>query len=296
MISKNILAVTLPAIIAYCIYTRSTFDPNTIRGKIVLVTGASSGIGEQVAYAYAKLGAKVIITARRVELLDGVEKKCKALGAEFVHSVPADMTTPKDRLKLVAAIEQLGGLDILIVNHAKLDCSWWMGTPENFTNLKNIMDINFFSYVNITSILMASLIKSKGYIGVVSSITGKLGHVCLTSYGASKHALQGFFSSLRQELRLTGVGVSVTLIVYGRIASDNALEVAKNFDSSDHVKCRSDFASNAASTEYAADVLVKGVAERAYEVYFPLHSVFLKYLNRLCPQLTENLLADQLLE
>ncbi|GAB6022868.1 hypothetical protein CHUAL_006966 [Chamberlinius hualienensis] len=288
---KTSLVILLPVFIAYCIYNRDTFDPNTIRGKRVLVTGASSGIGEKVAYQYAKLGAKLVITARRAELLEKVEKKCKELGSPSVHSVPADMAKAADRKKLVSETEkQLGGLDILILNHAYMHYAWWKGTPENVTALENMMNINFLSFVDITSMLLNSLKESKGNIGVVSSVAGKIGNPGMAPYCSSKHAMQGFYSSLRQELNSQKTGVSVTLIVYGPVDSDRAIELTRD------IKSPVDFVTMAGTTDDAADVLIKGVAGRAYEVYFPRLANIVQYLVRICPSVMENVAASSVEE
>ncbi|GAB6026219.1 hypothetical protein CHUAL_012427 [Chamberlinius hualienensis] len=285
----KILTVVIPAVIAYYIYNRDTFDPNLIRGKRVLVTGASSGIGEAVAYRYAELGAKLVITARRAELLEKVEKKCKELGAESVQSIPADMAKPADREKVVSATKKLG-LDILVLNHALMGYAWWKNTPEHITTLNKMININFISYVDITSMLLDTLKVNQGYICVVSSIGGKMGSPGTASYSSTKHAIQGFYSSLRQELRGKNTGVSVTIMVYGPVASDRAIEITND------VKSSVEFATIAGTTTDAADVLVKGVQARAYEVYFPRIAAVMYYLSRFFPETMENMVTSQVEE
>ncbi|GAB6022049.1 hypothetical protein CHUAL_006195 [Chamberlinius hualienensis] len=278
------LKFVLPVVVAYFIFCGDKFDPESIKGKRVLVTGASSGIGEEVAYKYAKLGAKLVITARRVELLQKVQQKCKDLGAELVVSVPADMAKPEDRAKLVSeTLKTLNGLDILILNHAWLQNKWWTNTPEDFQLLQDMMNTNFYSYVDISSKLMKALNESKGYVGVVSSVAGKVGFVRAASYVANKHALQGYYATLRQELRAKNSDVSVTIIVFGPVASEKALELTSENNPG------IDFKTIARSCEDAADVLIRGVAARQYEVYFPALATFYKYALRLFPYFIEDL-------
>ncbi|GAB6026585.1 hypothetical protein CHUAL_012998 [Chamberlinius hualienensis] len=286
------IVLLLPIIVGYWLFTGKTFNPEEIRGKRVLVTGASSGIGKQIAFKYAALGAKLIITARRKELLDEVEKKCKELGAEFVRAIPADMAKPADRKTVVDETKkQLGGLDIIILNHALIHVEWLTNTPEDVKITEKSMNVNFHSFVDITNQLLDELQKSNGYIGIVSSVAGKLGSVRLAAYAASKHALQGFFSSLRQELRAKNSGVSVTLVVYGPVATEQAMEMSEKSG-----KDVSSMMKYIGSSEDAADALVQGVAARNYEVYFPAIGTVFVYLNRIMPAYLEDtassLMAD----
>ncbi|GAB6025543.1 hypothetical protein CHUAL_011274 [Chamberlinius hualienensis] len=281
------LKFVLPVIVAYFIFYGDKFDPESIKGKRVLVTGASSGIGEEVAYKYAKLGAKLVITARRVELLQKVQLKCKELGAQLVVSVPADMVIPEDRAKLVSeTLKTLNGLDILVLNHAWIVSGWWRNTADDFKMLQDMMNINFFSFVDVTSKLISALTESKGFIGVVSSIVGKNGWPTLSSYGTTKHAIQGYYSALRQELRAKKTDVSVTIIVYGPVLSETAVEMAKVQNPILDMK------SIGESCENAADVLVRGVFARKYEVYFPLFATIYKYALRLFPYYLEDMQTD----
>ncbi|GAB6025542.1 hypothetical protein CHUAL_011273 [Chamberlinius hualienensis] len=282
------LKFVLPVIVAYFILYGDKFNPESIKGKRILVTGASSGIGEEVAYKYAKLGAKLVITARRVELLQKVQQKCKELGAQLVVSVPADMAIPEDRAKLVSTtLKTLDGLDILILNHAWIKRKWWKNQEDDWKVLNDMININFLSYVDISSKLTNALTESKGFIGVVSSVAGKFGMPSLSSYCADKHAMQGYYAALRQELRAKGSNVSVTIIVYGPVASQKAVEIAKEDNQPFNYKL------SAGTCEDAADVLVRGVAARQYEVYFPAIATFYKYGLKLFPEVLENWSGNQ---
>ncbi|GAB6025541.1 hypothetical protein CHUAL_011272 [Chamberlinius hualienensis] len=150
------LKFLLPVIVAYFIFHGIRFDSESIKGKRVLVTGASSGIGEEVAYKYAKLGAKLVITARRVELLQKAQLKCKELGAQLVVSVPADMAIPEERAKLVSeTLKTLNGLDILVLNYAWIASGWWRNTADDFKMLQVMM--NFSSSCPASHSLMLRL-------------------------------------------------------------------------------------------------------------------------------------------
>jgi len=277
-----VVVVALAVVLYYCCFSCEKFHPESIRDKRVLVTGASSGIGEQLAYQYSKLGARIVITARRQAELEKVAEKCKELGAVHVYSVPADMGNPKDRVKVVKATEKfLGGLDHLILNHAIFDIKWWTGAPENLTLLHNFMDVNFMSFVDLTSRSLPMLTESKGNIGVVTSAAGKISSPACSSYAATKFALHGFYSSYRQELLYKQTGISVTLCVLGLINTDKAMNMLNDrmpmFDLS--------FAASASDTAMA---ILKGVTNGVYEVYYPKMAMYMVALHKLCPEYLEN--------
>ncbi|GAB6027716.1 hypothetical protein CHUAL_001952 [Chamberlinius hualienensis] len=277
-VMKRLFVFISPVLLAYFFWFGVKFNPDSIRGKCILVTGASSGIGEQIAYKYAQLGAKLVLTARRTQLLTKVEKKCKQLGAQLVFSVTADMGKPDDRKKVVEAVEKhLVELHYLILNHALISYGWWESTPENVTALENIMNINFVSYVDLTSMLLKKLEANDGYIGVVSSIVGKYGNPAVSHYAATKHALHGFYSSLRQEFRVRKSNVSITLAIYGVIDTEPVHKIAEDQGSSFNVS------SVASSPNEAADALIKAVSARYYEFYFPFSTKVLGWLISFMP-------------
>ncbi|GAB6033511.1 hypothetical protein CHUAL_013390 [Chamberlinius hualienensis] len=257
------------------------FDPESIRGKRVLVTGASSGIGEQIAFEYAKLGAKLVITARRSEHLTKVAKYCRQLGAMSVSIVSADITVPDGRAKLVAeTLKILQGLDVLILNHGIMPFGLWKFSSQNFTSIENLMNVNFLSYVDLTTQFFDSLKHSKGRIGVLSSVSGKHSFPLMVGYAASKQALQGFFNGLRQEIEFQNFDVTVTLAIYGPIATLKAIETANKFAVS------FDPSILMGKVENAAIGLVKGVALGNDEVYYPLYTRLVPYLSTLTPGLS----------
>ncbi|CAH2293213.1 hydroxysteroid 11-beta-dehydrogenase 1 isoform X1 [Pelobates cultripes] len=113
---KGWICVVLVGILGY-LYMES-FDPESIANARVLVTGASTGIGEEIAYHYAKAGAQLVITARREQALQKVKAKCLELGAKNVSLIIADMGEPVDREQILEkAVTVLGGLDYLVLNH-----------------------------------------------------------------------------------------------------------------------------------------------------------------------------------
>ncbi|XP_059494482.1 hydroxysteroid 11-beta-dehydrogenase 1-like protein isoform X2 [Stegostoma tigrinum] len=237
---------------------RDNFDFELLTGSRVLLTGASRGIGEQMAYHYARFGAELVITARNETRLKQVAEKCLELGAKKVYSYPVDMSLPMNpELVVQFALEKLGSLDYLVLNHIGYDpFQMWNGNAENVSWL---MQVNFLSYVRLTAAAFPTLIKNNGSIVVISSLCGKLAIPYAASYSASKFALDGFFTSLRHELALQGRNVSITLCILGMIDTDSTMEKVKTMNIRMMVSPASE----------SALAIIKGGAVRAREIYYP---------------------------
>jgi NAD(P)-dependent dehydrogenase (short-subunit alcohol dehydrogenase family) len=180
----------------------------TFAGKRVLVTGASSGIGAAVCEALAREGAHLVLAARRVERLEEQAAKCRGLGAQ-AHVVPADVTQVDACQRMVQeSVRALGGLDMVVVNAG---LSMWAKFEEitDLSMFRTLMETNYLSAVYTTHFALPHLLASKGRIVAVSSLTGKTGVPTRTAYAASKHAMNGFFDSLRAELSHTGLTITV---------------------------------------------------------------------------------------
>ncbi|XP_053558027.1 hydroxysteroid 11-beta-dehydrogenase 1-like protein A [Bombina bombina] len=208
---------------AYYFFRTETLKPELVRGKRVLVTGASTGIGEQLAYQFAKLGARVIITARREERLKEVVKKCLELGASSAHYVVSDMGNLSSAQNVgEETLKELGGLDYLVLNHVGGNSAFG-NFNRDMDTVRNSLTINFLSYVQVTSATLSALQKSQGSIIIMSSMSGRIGAPFTATYCASKFALEGFYSSLRREFSLRDQNVSVTVAVLGYIDTESAL-------------------------------------------------------------------------
>ncbi len=185
----TIVVLCLALLIAYQLVDR--FDPETVKGRNIIITGASTGIGEQLAYHYARLGANIVITARREQQLQQVIEKCREVGNRNgrYYYVALDMMDQQSPSKLVHRAEKyLGGVDYLVLNHITSHyLGEWLGSAENSTRLERMFSVNFHSYVNIASRAMRLLEESKGSIIVMSSICGKCPMPFIAPYVATKH-------------------------------------------------------------------------------------------------------------
>lgn len=283
---KQVLAIFFVSfIIGY--YIIDDFDASILKGKNVIVTGASGGIGEQMAYHYARMGANVFITARSESRLKQVIKRCEELGdstRQYLYHV-ADMSDMSATETLIKKAEEgLGSIDYLVLNHIVLTyMGQWLGSRENFTGLSNTVDVNFLSYAHLASHAIQPLQKTNGSIIVISSVAGRVAQPYSISYSASKFALDGFFSGLRQELNIRGINVSITLCIIGLVGTSNAIQKIHEIHASNILNW-----APMASAEDTALAIIKGGAVRAREVFYPYLPVRITSLiNNLAPRLME---------
>jgi NAD(P)-dependent dehydrogenase (short-subunit alcohol dehydrogenase family) len=179
-----------------------------LEDRAVIVTGASSGIGRALAEAAAEEGARVALAARSIEALKEVAEVCRERGGEAIV-VPTDVTDEEACKHLVEeTVEAFGGIDVLI-NNAGMTMRASFEDIEDLDIFERIMRVNYLGAVYCTYYALPHLKEREGLIVGISSLTGKTGVPTRTAYSASKHAMQGFFDSLRIELRGSGTEVLV---------------------------------------------------------------------------------------
>ena len=179
-----------------------------LKDKTVVITGASSGIGRELALRLADEGAQLVVAARKVQALESLVSECEAKGAKAT-AVQTDVAEPNDCKRLIdRAVEAFGGIDVL-VNNAGISMWARFDQVEDLSIFERLMKVNYLGTVHCTWHALEHLKQRKGLIVGISSLTGKTGVPTRTAYAASKHAMQGFLDSLRVELRNTGVDVLV---------------------------------------------------------------------------------------
>jgi len=187
-----------------------------MKDNVVVITGASKGIGAELARQLAAKGAKLLLAARSEKELEEVAADCKKAGASVV-TVKADVTNERDCQAIVAgAMVAYGRLDML-VNNAGATMWARFEDIEDMEILRRIMDVNYMGAVYCTKHALPLLKQSKGLIVGISSLAGRTGVPTRTGYSAAKHAMTGFFDSLRIELEDSGV--AVTMIYPGFVAT-----------------------------------------------------------------------------
>jgi short-subunit dehydrogenase len=177
-------------------------------GKTVLITGASEGIGRALALTLATGKPRLALAARSEARLAEAARACAARGAEVV-ALPGDVSREADCRQLVAGtLERFGALDVL-VNNAGI--TMWSRFDEisDLGVFARLLAVNYLGAVYTTAAALPHLKASRGLIVAVASIAGLTGVPERTAYAASKHAMVGFFESLRIELAGSGVDVSI---------------------------------------------------------------------------------------
>ena len=221
---RTAIYVLLLAAVVYLAWSLyDPFDPKDLKDKRVVVCGASTGIGEEIAYLYARMGARIVITSRRQTVLEKVKAKCVELGAAQVEIFAGDLSVKNVSRDLINfSAEKLGGIDHLILNHIISYYTEWRSTSD-LDRAAKLMQVNFISYVNLATFAMPSLEESHGSIAVVSSAMGLYPTPHTHVYAASKHALHGFFHSMRLDLMLYNSNISISVIPLGLFRTDNAV-------------------------------------------------------------------------
>ncbi len=173
----------------------------SFRDKVVVVTGATSGIGLESARRFAAAGAKVVGTGRDQARLADLQK-------EVDLALTMDVTDPASvEIGVAAVLDRYGGVDV-VVNNAGVGLFMpWQQTPV--AEVERVMAVNLYGAIRVAHGFLPSLIARKGVLVQVASVAGRRGYAKHTAYCASKHALIGFSESLRYELKGTGCNVVV---------------------------------------------------------------------------------------
>jgi len=187
------------------------------KNKVIWITGATSGIGEALAKQLAVYKPKLILSARRIELLQAVDKVCSEKGAECL-AAQLDVTNHQQILSIYKSIKnKFGQIDILINNAGISQRSFTKDTLLEVD--RKIMEVNFFGNIALTkAVLPQMLARNSGQIVVMSSVVGHFGFKSRSAYAASKHALHGFYETLYIENQHNSIKVNI--ICPGRIQTN----------------------------------------------------------------------------
>ena len=178
-----------------------------VRGRVVVITGAAGGIGAALARRFGRAGAQVALLDRDAAGLDPVAAGLAVIGAPAL-AIRCDVTSLDDCHAAIDAVAAAwGGVDVLVNNAGITHVSRFRDTDVEV--IRRVMDVNFFGAVNATSAALSSLLEHRGQIVVLSSVAGFAPLALRSGYAASKHALHGFFDSLRAELHGTGIGITL---------------------------------------------------------------------------------------
>jgi len=187
-------------------------------GKVVVVTGGSSGLGRALAEAFARSGADVVVSARSIAPLESVAAELRGFGTH-VAAIAADVTRQEQVDSLIGqTVARFGRLDVLVNNVGRSTRGALADTSaEEFAEL---MDINFYSAVRCTRAALPHLIRNRGHLVNIGSLSGKSASRYVGAYSATKFALAAYTQQLRMELR--GQGVHVMLVSPGPISREDS--------------------------------------------------------------------------
>jgi short-subunit dehydrogenase len=270
---------------AHIAWNRSVEEGHmSMNGKVVWITGASSGIGEALAYEYSKTGARIILSSRNEEKLVQIVQQCANPKQHMV--LPLDLTdTGSLGAKVETALGLAGRIDVLMNNGGVSQRS--LAAETTLEVDRRIMETNFFGTVALTKAVLPSMIERRsGSIAVVTSIMGKFSTPQRSAYNASKHALHGFFDALRAEVWRQGI--SVTLICPGAIKTNisiNALNAC-----GDCHGVMDDAQARGMLPDECARRIIRAVDLKKDEVYIGGPEVLAVYLKRFAPGLLNRIM------
>ena len=255
------------------------------KDKVVWITGASSGIGEALAYQSAKAGAKLILSARREAELERVKQQCN-LASEDILVVPLDLVN-HDQMSAKAdqVIDHFGRIDILINNGGISQRSLIVDT--DFSVYKKLVDIDYLGAVALSKAVLPHFVKQKsGHFGVVTSLMGRFASPLRSGYCGAKHALHGFFDALRMEHH--DDNIKVTLICPGYIHTNISMNAVTGDGSAQN---KMDPATGSGmSPEKCAVKIIEAIKNNKMEALIGGKETFAVYLKRFFPKLLHNII------
>ena len=259
-----------------------------MKNKVVIITGASSGIGKALAFAFGQEGANIVITGRKKEALFEVSDELTKQGIDNLPII-SDVSIEADNIDVVnKTIEKYGKIDILI-NNAGISMRS-MFEDCDMEVIKKVMDINFYGTVYATKYALPYIKETKGSIVGVSSIAGYRGLPVRTGYSASKFAMNGFLEALRTELLHTGVHV---LTACPGFTQSNIRVASLGSDGNSKGESMRD-EGNMMSSEEVAQRILKALKNRDRDMVLTLQGKMVVFLNKWLPKLTDKLTYNAL--
>lgn len=255
--------------------------------KVIIITGASSGIGKACAEEFAKRGANLVLAARQyVTLCEITADLEKRFGIKAV-AVQADVSKEEDCQQIIKqALVTFNKIDVLI-NNAGLSMRALFNELD-LSVLKNLMDVNFWGTVYCTKHALPEILKTKGSIVGVSSIAGYRGLPGRTGYSSSKFAMNGFMESLRTELLKTGVHVMVACPGF---TASNIRVAALAKDGASHGETSMEEGKMMSAEEVATNI-VDGIAARKRTLVMTAQGKLTVWINKLFPALADKLVFN----
>jgi NAD(P)-dependent dehydrogenase (short-subunit alcohol dehydrogenase family) len=257
------------------------------KGKVVIVTGAASGIGAAICVRFAAAGAKIGLLDMDEAGVIAAAGRLTGAGADAV-GIKCDVANEAECLSAVAVvIQRFGGVDLLVNNAGITQRSAFVDTKISV--YRKVMDVNFYGSLNCTRAAIDSLIDRNGSIIVIESLAGLTPLLGRTGYCASKHALHGFFTSLRSELRDSGVHI---MLVCPGFVNTNLQTRALGGDGQVTAHPQS-VVGKPTSAEKVAEAIYQGALNKRHLLVLTPVGKLAYWISRLAPVLYERLMARQ---
>ncbi len=247
---------------------------------IIWITGASSGIGEALALRWASPGTTLILSGRNVQQLEVVSTECKNRGAE-VQLIAFDLTREEEIGHAVAKVQaSFPRIDILVNNGGISQRSLLIDTPMEVA--RRIMEVDFWGHVELSRLMLPFMIKTGGgRIVVISSLTGLFGFPMRSIYSAAKHALHGFFETLRLEHFKDNI--RVTMVCPGMVKTNISVHALNATGTEYGVMDKGQ--NNGVTADHCAAKIISAVKRNRKEVIIGKKDVIMPYLKRYAPWL-----------
>ena len=256
--------------------------------KVVVITGATSGIGEACAAVFGAAGAQLVITGRNAQKLEATAAKLQAMNLTVLPLL-ADAGSEADNKRMAEeALARFGRIDILI-NNAGISMRA-LFQDLDLEVFRKVMDTNFWGTVYATKFCLPAILDSKGSIIGISSINGYRGTPARTAYTASKYAMNGFFESLRTEVMKKGVHV---LVVAPGFTSSNIRNTALTADGSSQGESPRDESKMMTSEEVATRIL-EATTRRKRDLVLTTQGKLAVFLNKWIPGILDGIVYNQM--
>jgi NAD(P)-dependent dehydrogenase (short-subunit alcohol dehydrogenase family) len=260
----------------------------SFNGATVLVTGAGGGLGRAIAEQFAAAGAHIVALDKDGAAVASLQAALESRGRACL-ALPCDVTDPDACARAVAAtIERFGAIDVLVNNAGMSHRSGLAQT--DLTVIRRVMDVNFYGAVHCTKAALPRLVERRGLIVAISSVAGYTPLIARTGYAASKHALHGFFESLRSEVAPQGLQVMMVC------PSFVATQIDRNALGGDGQPVRHAQVTigRPLTTDAAAQQIVAGAARGRRLLLVGRTAWMAWWISRLAPSLYEKLMARRL--
>lgn len=259
---------------------------DSLSGQIVWITGASSGIGECLAYRLAQAGCKLVLSARRLEELERVKTTCLQIGkgkvgCDDILVLPLDIVKFESHKSAVNQVmDKFKQIDILINNAGTAQRAKWHEVDLEVD--RQMFDLNVFGPVSLTQLVLPHMMaRGKGHLVVTSTLAGKIGVPFSRSYNGSKFAINGYFECLRSELGQQNI--SVTVLCPGPVFSNIFLHSFTNV-ADERLGKQMNPTDKRMPTDRCAHLSCLAIANRLSEVWISEHPfLFITYLAQYAP-------------